>query len=123
MGTFELLATFESEDTAREIAKALNAWFHWVVEGDPEDCPEIFERFDVTTEDYVLEAGEDVNWEEAPVGRSRENTILISMESEEGRDTVEELLEALGSYDVTEADPSALGEFEDLEDFEDESYD
>ena len=44
---------------------------------------------------------EEANWEDTPVARSRSNRITIVLESAHAIDALEELLEALGAYDVT----------------------
>lgn len=101
MDEIELIATFDTDETARLAAKALNNWFSWVMEGDhDEDVPDFFEDFGIAADEYVLER-EEANWEDTPVARSRSNRITITLESANAVDALEELLEALGAYDVT----------------------
>jgi len=99
----EIIATFESEETARLVAKALNNWFGWIMEGDSDETPDFFEDFGVSADEYVIDRESDVDWDETPVARARGNKVLIALESSGTVDTIEELLEALGAYDVTMA--------------------
>lgn len=104
MDEVEIIATFDTDETARLVAKALNNWFGWIMEGDPEDdIPDLFDDFGVSADDYALDR-DDVDWDETPVARARGNKVSIALESPNGVDTLEELLEALGAYDVAMAD-------------------
>ncbi len=102
MDEVEILGTFDTEETARHVAKALNNWFNWIMEGDPDEAPDFFEDFGVSTDDYALNR-DDVDWDDTPVARARGNRVTISLESSGTTDTLEELLEALGAYDVAQA--------------------
>lgn len=100
MEEVEIIGTFESEETARVVAKALNAFFVWLMEGDRDgDVPEFFEDLGVTTEDYVIDDG-DIDWPEAPRARVRGPKINITCETSQTIDAFQELLEALGAFDV-----------------------
>ncbi len=102
MDEVEIIATFDTEETAKSVAKAMNNWFGWIMEGDPdEDVPDFFEDFGVSADDYVLDRESDIDWDEQPVARARGNRLSIVLESSNTVDTIEELLEALGAYDVT----------------------
>jgi hypothetical protein len=104
MEEVEIIGTFDSEQTARQVAKVLNAFFLWLMEGDrSEDVPEFFEDFGVTTEDYVIDEG-DIDWPEAPRARVRGLKINITCETSQTVDTFQEILEALGAFDVYAAD-------------------
>jgi hypothetical protein len=101
MDEIELIATFDTDETAKQAAKSLNSWFSWIMEGEhEEDVPDFFEDFGVAADEYVIEKDE-ANWEDAPVARSRGNRVTITLESANAVDALEELLEALGAYDVT----------------------
>lgn len=102
MEEVEIVAHFDSEDTARDVSKAFNQWIAWVLEGDPDDVPELFEDFGVSTDDYALDKS-DVDWPEPPRARPRGNKVVVTFEGGETVDTIQELLEALGAYDVFEA--------------------
>ena len=112
MDEIELFATFDSEDTAHDVARALNAWFHWVLEGNPEHIPEFFEDFGVNSEDYALDRdAEDIDWPESPRAEAHGNRVQLTVETSETIETLMELLEALGAYDVLDGDEdSALGD-------------
>jgi hypothetical protein len=100
----EIIGTFESEETARTVAKAMNAFFVWLMEGDREsDVPDFFADFGVTTEDYVVDEG-DIDWPEAPRARVRGPKIAVTAETSQTVDMFQELLEALGAFDVYQAD-------------------
>lgn len=104
MEEVEIIGTFDSEETARVVAKKLNAFFVWLMEGDrDEDVPEFFEDFGVTTEDYVIDDG-DIDWPEAPRARVRGPKINVTCETSQTIDTFQELLEALGAFDVYQPD-------------------
>ena len=101
MDEIELIATFDTDETAKQAAKALNSWFSWIMEGDHDDeVPDLFEEFGVAADEYVIEK-EEANWEDTPVARSRGNRVTVTLESANAVDALEELLEALGAYDVT----------------------
>ena len=106
MDEVEIIATFDTEETARLVAKSMNNWFSWVMEGDldDEEIPDFFEDFGVSADDYALDRESDVDWDETPVARARGNKVTITLESASTIDTIEELLEALGAYDVSNAD-------------------
>jgi hypothetical protein len=104
MEEVEIIGTFDSEETARVVAKKLNAFFVWLMEGDrDEDVPEFFEDFGVTTEDYVIDEG-DIDWPEPPRARVRGPKINVTCETSQTIDTFQELLEALGAFDVYQPD-------------------
>lgn len=106
----EIIGTFESEETARVVAKALNAFFTWLMEGDREaEVPEFFGDFGVTTEDYVIDK-DDIDWPEAPRARVRGPKIAISAETSQTIDTLAELTEALGAFDVCQVDDEDDGD-------------
>ncbi|MBL4818475.1 MAG: hypothetical protein JKY15_04490 [Deltaproteobacteria bacterium] len=101
MDEIEIIATFDTDETAKEAAKALNTWFSWIMESDHDaEVPDMFEEFGVSADEYIIEKDE-VNWEDAPVARSRSNRVTIILESANAVDALEELLEALGAYDLT----------------------
>ena len=103
MQEVEIIGTFESEETARVVAKALNAFFTWLMEGDREaEVPEFFGDFGVTTE--------DIDWPEAPRARVRGPKIAISAETSQTIDTLAELTEALGAFDVCQVDDEDDGD-------------
>lgn len=103
MDEVEIVGTYDSEDTAREVARAVHNWVGWVLEGDLEDVPELFEDFGVSTDDYALDR-EDLDWPEPPRVRARGANVIITVETSSTLDTLQELLEALGAYDVFTAD-------------------
>lgn len=82
----------------------MNAWFVWVMDGDLENVPELFEDFGISTEDYALDKDSDTDWEETPRAEARGNRVHIVAETSETVDTLSELLEALGAYEVAETD-------------------
>ena len=106
MNEVELVATFDTEQTAAGVTRSLNAWFHWILEGDPEDIPEVFEDFGVTTEDYALDRDSEIDWEEPPRASAHGNTVQVVIDSAETIDTLSELLESLGAYEVASGEPS-----------------
>lgn len=104
MDEIELYGTFDTEETAHDVARALNAWFHWIMEGDLDEVPEIFEDLGLSTDDYALDRDSDVDWEETPRAKAHGNRVHVSAETSETVDTLSELLEGLGAYEVTNAD-------------------
>jgi hypothetical protein len=104
MEEVEIIGSFESEETARGVAKAMNAFFVWLMEGDREaDVPAFFADFGVETEDYVIDEG-DIDWPEPPRARVRGPKVAVAAETSQTIDTLSELLEALGAFDVYQAD-------------------
>jgi hypothetical protein len=104
MEEVEIIGTFESEETAKGVAKALNAFFVWLMEGDREgDVPAFFDDFGLVTEDYVIDEG-DIDWPETPRARVRGPKVAITAETSQTIDTLSELIEALGAFDVYQAD-------------------
>lgn len=100
MEEVEIIGTFDSEETARGVAKVLNAFFVWLMEGDrDEDVPEFFEDFGVSTEDFIIDE-DDMDWPEAPRARVRGPKININVETGQTIDMFQELLESLGAFDV-----------------------
>ena len=104
MEEVELVAKFESEETARSVARVLNAWVHWVWEGNIDEPPELFEDFGLATDDYAFDRDSDLDWNDVPRVRARASGIVISLESSETVELLQELLEALGAFEVYEAD-------------------
>ncbi|HEY1100216.1 MAG TPA: hypothetical protein VGF99_14865 [Myxococcota bacterium] len=103
MEEVEIIGTFDSEETARAVAKALNAYFTWLMEGDrDEDIPAFFEDFGVTTEDFIIDEG-DIDWPEPPRARVRSLKVNITVETSQTLDVIQELLESLGAFDVIQA--------------------
>lgn len=101
MEEIELIATFDTDETAKQVAKTLNTWFSWIMEGNQEEeIPDLFEDFGISTEEYFI-SKDEANWEDVPIARSHNNRIMISLSSSNAIDSLEELLEALGAYDVT----------------------
>ena len=84
--------TKQDGETAKSVAKAMNNWFSWIMEGDQdEDIPDFFEDFGVSADDYVLDRESDIDWDEPPVARARGNRLSIVLESSNTVDTIEEL--------------------------------
>ncbi len=101
MEEVEIVGSFESEETARGVAKALNAFFVWLIEGDrASDVPPFFDDFGLDTEEYVID---DIDWPEPPRARVRGPKVAVTLETSQTTDTLSELLEALGAFDVSQA--------------------
>ena len=111
MDEVEIFATFDSEETTHDVARALNAWFHWVLEGNPEHIPEFFENFGVNSEDYAFDRdAEDVDWPETPRADAHGNRVQLTVETTETIETLMELLEALGAYEIMDAAEASANE-------------
>ena len=104
MEEVEIIGSFDSEDTAQEVAQALNRWFIWIMEGDPEDIPELFEDLGLSTEDYALDREGDVDWEEPPHAEPSGANVIVTATTSETIDTLQEVIAALGAYDVSMGD-------------------
>jgi hypothetical protein len=103
MEEVEIIGTFDSEETARNVSKALNSFFNWSMEGDRDNVPNLFEDFGLATDDYAIDEG-DMDWPEPPRARVRGPKVVITAETSQTIDTLQELLEALGAFDVYQAD-------------------
>ncbi len=108
MDDYQLLATFDSEETAESVARAVNRWFQWIMDGDHQDIPELFEDFGVATDEYVLDRDSELDWNETPIAEVNENRLVVDLESRNSFELLQELFEALGAFDT-----SILGEDED----------
>jgi hypothetical protein len=104
MEEVEIVGTFDSEDTARMVARALNRWIGWVLEGDVDSVPELFEDFGAATDDYALDRDTDIDWPEPPHVAASGLRVIVTVETSETLDVLQELLEALGAYDVAVSD-------------------
>lgn len=103
MSELEVIATFDTPQTARSGAKLLNAWFSWIMEGSSDDTEEIetlFEDFGLSFDDFSIDRDTDIDWGEVPEAHLEGNKIVVSLDSKTGIDTVRELFEAMGAYDV-----------------------
>lgn len=96
----EIIGTFDSADTAAEVARALNRWFQWVMDGSDGDVPEVFEDFGIASEDYAFDRENDTDWEESPAAEARSHHVMIYAYTTETQDTLQELLESLGAFEV-----------------------
>ena len=100
MQQLEIIGTFDSADTAAEVARALNSWFQWVMDGDTDEVPELFEDFGLSTKEYALDRDNDVDWEDPPSAEATDNHVVISAYTAETSELLEQLLESLGAYEV-----------------------
>jgi hypothetical protein len=103
MSELEVIATFDTPQTARAGAKLLNGWFSWIMEGSSDETEEVetlFEDFGLALDDFSLDRETDVDWGD-PEARVEGSKIVVILDSKTGIDTVRELFEAMGSYDVT----------------------
>jgi hypothetical protein len=104
MSELEVIATFDTPQTARAGTKLLNSWFSWVMEGSSDEIDEISEAFDdfgLSFDDFSLDRDTDIDWTEIPEAHLESNKIVVGLDSKTGVDTVRELFEAMGAYDVT----------------------
>jgi len=113
-----IAGTFDTDDTAADVARAINRWSTWIMEGDVEDVPEIFEDLGLSTEDYVLVMNDDVDWDEQPRALSSGTMVFVMLDSSESVDIIQELVESFGAYEVglTDDAPEELYSRDDDED-------
>lgn len=95
----EVLGTFESSDSASQVARALNSWFLWIMEGGDGDC-EVFDDFGLSSDEYQLDLEEDTDWEESPQAEAVGNLVTITAFTSDTIDLLQELMEGLGAYEV-----------------------
>lgn len=100
MEEVDIVGAFDSEETAAGVSRAMNRWVMWVLEGDVENVPELFEDFGAATDDYALDRDTDIDWPEPPSIRARGNNVIVAVETSETLDVLQELLESLGAYEV-----------------------
>lgn len=104
MSELEVIATFDTPQTARAGVKLLNSWFSWIMEGSSDETEEVealFEDFGLSIDDFSIDQS-DVDLQEIPEARFEgPNKAVVVLDSKTCIDTVRELLEAMGSYDVT----------------------
>lgn len=104
MSELEVIATFDTKQTALSGAKLLNGWFSWVMEGSNDDVEEIndlFKDFGLSVDDFSIDPETDIDWGEIPEAHLEGNKIVVGLDSKTGVDTIRELFEAMGAYDVT----------------------
>ena len=99
MDEVEIEATFDTGETANDVARALNRFVGWLNEGIDEDPPEFFEDFGVEIEE-VMENEIEATWDEPPTASAAGNLLVLRMESSELVEVFQELLETLGAYEV-----------------------
>jgi hypothetical protein len=104
MSELEIIATFDTDQTARRGTKLLNSWFSWIMEGASDDTAEIeklFEDFGLSFDDFSIDRDTDIDWGEIPEAHLEGYKIVVGLDSKTGIDTIRELFEAMGAYDVT----------------------
>lgn len=107
MSELEVIATFDTPHTARTGTKLLNRWFTWIMEGskddveDFEDISEAFDEFGLSIDDFSVDRDTDIDWGEIPEAHLEGNKIVVGLDSKTGIDTIKELFEAMGAFDVT----------------------
>jgi hypothetical protein len=104
MKELEIIATFDTPQTARSGAKLLNSWFSWIMEGAMDEVEEIealFDDFGLSFDDFSMDRETDTDWSEIPEAHMEGNKIVVGLDSKTGIDTIRELFEAMGAYDVT----------------------
>lgn len=104
MSELEVIATFDTPQTARSGTKLLNTWFSWIMEGSNDYVDEISEAFDefgLSIDDFIIDRDTDIDWCEIPEAHLEGNKIVVGLDSKAGVDTVKELFEAMGAFDVT----------------------
>ena len=106
MQQIEIIGTFDSADTAAEVARALNSWFQWIMNDDDSD-PDAFEDFGISTSEYALDRETDTDWEEAPTAEATGNHVTITAYTAETQDLLQELMETLGAFEVETPDEAA----------------
>lgn len=103
MSEIEIVATFDTPQTARAGVKLLNEWFSWIMEGCDDDELEVetlFDDFGLSFDEFSIDRDTDIDWGEIPEAHIEGNKIVVGLDSKTGVDTIRELLEAMGSYDV-----------------------
>jgi hypothetical protein len=103
MSELEVIATFDTQQTARAATKLLNSWFSWIMEGsrdETEELEEIFDDFGLSFDDFTVDHDVDIDWGEIPEAHIEGNKVVVGLDSKSGIDTVRELFEAMGAYDV-----------------------
>jgi hypothetical protein len=104
LSELEVIATFDTPQTARLGAKLLNSWFSWIMEGSSDETEEIdvlFDDFGISLDDFSIDRDTDIDWGETPEAHLEGNKIVVDLDSKTGIDTVKELFIAMGAYDVT----------------------
>ena len=65
MKSVSIVGVFDTTEVASAAAKALNAWFSWIMEGKSDEMPPVFEDFGLDGEEWTLERDSDTDWEES----------------------------------------------------------
>ncbi len=109
MSELEVIATFDTPQTARTGTKLLNSWFSHIIESSDDDedeekvamIEELFDDFGLSFSDYSGDGYTDIEWGEIPEAYMEGNKVVVGLDSKTGVDTVRELFEAMGAYEVT----------------------
>lgn len=96
----DIIGTFDSNETAAEVTRALNAWFLWIMDGAGSDIPELFEDFGLNSGDYALERDVDVDWDEQPTASAESNLVIVCADTMETQELLQEMLESLGAFEI-----------------------
>ena len=99
MELVQIIATFDSAEVAGEISQALNNWFQWLFEPESEDMPDFFEDFGVSKEEYNIDLEADTDWEDPPIARDDESTVIVEAYTLDSREYLKDFLENLGAFE------------------------
>lgn len=109
MSDLEVIATFDTPQTARNGTKLLNSWFSYIIESGEDDedsdkvgmLEELFDEFGLSLSDYSGDGYTDIEWGEIPEAYMEGNKVVVGLDCKTGVDAVRELFEAMGAYEVT----------------------
>jgi len=100
MQEIEIAGTFDSADSASNVARALNTWFQWVMENEDGEALDVFEDFGLPAQEYAIDRETDTDWEEMPVASAASNHVVVVAYTSETQDYLQELLESMGAFEV-----------------------
>lgn len=109
MSELEVIATFDTPQTARTGTKLLNSWFSHIIESVDEDeedeeklamIEELFDDFGLSFIDFSGDGYSDIEWGEIPEAYMEGNKVVVGLYSKTGVGPVRELFEAMGAYEV-----------------------
>ena len=95
----EITATFDSSDSAIQVASALNEWFFWLMDGAEGDC-DALEDMGISASEYSLDIGSETDWDEPPQAEAVGHLVTVTAFTGETVDLLEEMLETLGAFEV-----------------------
>ena len=97
----QIRGRFQDADVCEEVTEALNRWFRWIADPEPEGELAVFDAFDVDSTAYGWRLGDDVDWEMLPHARALDTEVRIDLETHDTWTHIVGLLRKLGAISTS----------------------